>query len=123
MLVLEWWRVALGVGLGMVTSTIGLWIARERSRPVLVASAMGVGIGTALWNSMLNIRHALTIDGDIAFRLFPISWQDTGTGIFCFAMIAMLLLATVHKNEPGHRTLKIASISAGIAFLFDVYTW
>lgn len=123
MLVLAWWRVAFGVGVGVVGSTAGLWLAKERNRSVLFASAVGVASGTALWNVMLNVRHARMIDGDIPFRAFPISWQDTGTGIFSFAFASLLLLATAHRETPGRRTLKVAGIAATIAFLFDVYTW
>lgn len=123
MLVLAWWRVAFGVGVGAVGSTVGLWLAKERGRTTLFASGVGVAAGTALWNVMLNVRHARMIDGDIPFRAFPISWQDTGTGIFSFAFAALFLLATAHREVPGRHTLKVAGIAAAIAFLFDVYTW
>ncbi len=123
MLALEWWKVAWGVAVGMTVSTLGLWVAKERSKSVLITAATGVGIGTAVWNTMLNVRQALTVDGDIPFRLFPISWQDVGTGIFSVAVTSVLLLATVYRREPGSKTLKVVGIAAGLAFLFDVYTW
>ena len=79
--------------------------------------------GTWLWNAMLNIRHAAVIDGDIPFTPFPISWQDTGTGVFAFAFTTLLLLATAMRAEPGIRTLKIAGIAAAAACVVDVYFW
>ncbi len=91
--------------------------------PSLLATATGVCAGTWLWNFMLNIRHAGVIDGDIAFKPFPISWQDTGTGIFSFAFATALLLATTHRHQPGHRTLKFAATAAAAALVMDVYTW
>ena len=72
---------------------------------------------------MLNIRHANVIDGDIPFAPFPISWQDTGTGVFAFAFATAALLATVRRHEPGHRTLKLAGIAAAAALVMDVYAW
>ena len=72
---------------------------------------------------MLNVRHAGVIDVDVPFKPFPISWQDTGTGVFSFAAAALLLLATVHRTEPGQRTLKVAGIAATAALLVDIYTW
>lgn len=58
----------------------------------------------------------------IAVQLFPISWQDAGTGVFAFACSTAILLATMHRHQPGDRTLKVAGISAS-AFVVDVYTW
>lgn len=123
MLVLDWWTVAFGICIGTIGSTAGLWLAKERRRTTLIASALGVAVGTALWNVMLNVRHAVTIDGDIPLSVFPISWQDAGTAIFSFAFAALFLLTTAHADEPGRRTLRVAAIAATIAFLFDVYTW
>ena len=120
-LVLPWSRIIFGSLIGPAVGTVVLWGTGERRRPTLLAAAVGVFGGTWLWNLMLNIRHAGVIDGDIAFKPFPISWQDTGTGVFAFA--AAVLLATVHRNEPGHRTLRVAAIAAGAALVMDVYTW
>ncbi len=72
---------------------------------------------------MLNVRDAGVIDVDIPFRPFPISWQDMGTSVFSFAAAALLLLATVHRNESGRRTLKIAGIASLAALVMDIYTW
>lgn len=122
-LVLPWSRILFGSIVGPVAGAIVLWLLHERDRRTLLTAAAGVFTGTWLWNLMLNVRHATTIDGDIPFKPFPISWQDTGTGIFALAIATTLLLATVHRYPPGHRTLKIAGIAAAAAFILDVYTW
>ena len=72
---------------------------------------------------MLNIRHAGVVDGDIPFKPFPISWQDTGTAVFAFTAITLTLLATIHRNEPGQRTLKLAGIATIGVLVMDIYTW
>jgi hypothetical protein len=122
-LVLPWSRVLFGSVVGSVVGVALLWLAKERRPPTLLVTAAAVCGGTWLWNAMLNIRHANVIDGDIPFTPFPISWQDTGTGVFAFAFAAAALLATVNRNEPGHRTLKIAAIAAAAALVMDIYTW
>ena len=43
--------------------------------------------------------------------------------IFAFAAITLVLLASVHRNEPGHRTLKVAGIASIAVLLVDIYTW
>ena len=83
MLVLPWSRIAFGSTVGPMLGLASLWVARERKPQVLVAAAVAACAGTWLWKAMLNIRHAGVIEGDIPFRPFPISWQDTGTATFC----------------------------------------
>ena len=122
-LVLPWWRVTFGSVVGPVVGLAVLWAVRERDARSLVATALGVCGGTWLWNTMLNVRHAGVIDGDVPFRPFPISWQDTGTGVFAFAFAALVLLATTGRTRPGARTLKIAGIAALAALVMDIYTW
>ncbi len=122
-LVLPWSHVLFGSIVGPIVSVAALWALRGRHRTTLAVSAVAVFAGTWLWNVMLNVRHATMIDGDIPFKPFPISWQDTGTGIFAFAFTAAALLATVHRHQPGFRTLKIAGIAATAALVMDIYTW
>ena len=122
-LVLPWSRVLFGSLIGPFVGVVVLWLVRERQPSTLLMTAAGVFGGTWLWNAMLNIRHANVIDGDIPFAPFPISWQDTGTGVFAFAFAAAALLATVHRHEPGHRTLKLAGITSAAALVIDVYGW
>jgi hypothetical protein len=115
--------VLFGSLIGPAVAVAALWLVHERHVPTLATAAVGVFSGTWLWNLMLNIRHAGVIDGDIAFAPFPISWQDTGTGIFSFAFATALLLATTQRNQPGHNTLKVAGIAAAAALIMDIYAW
>jgi hypothetical protein len=121
--VVPWSQLLFGSLFGPAVGVAVLWILGEQRLRTLATVAGAVFAGTWLWNLMLNVRSATVIDGDIPFRLFPISWQDIGTGIFALAFAAVALTATVHRNEPGHRTLKVAGIAAVAAFLTDVYTW
>jgi hypothetical protein len=122
-LVLPWSQILFGSLVGPAAGIAALWLARERDRRILTISGLSVCAGTWLWNSMLNVRHANVIDGDIPFRPFPISWQDTGTAVFSFATLTLILLATTGRDQPGHRTLKTAGIASIAALLMDIYTW
>jgi hypothetical protein len=123
MLVLPWSHVVFGSLIGPVVGAAVLWLSRERQPGTLTATAIGVCGGTWLWNAMLNIRHATMIDGDIPFRPFPISWQDTGTGVFAFAFATGVLLVTTQRDLPGRGTFKVAGIAAAAALIMDIYTW
>ena len=122
-LVLSWSHILYGSLVGPALGIGMLWLLRERDVRTLALVAVSACAGTWLWNGMLNVRHAGVIDGDIPFGPFPISWQDTGTTIFAFATIALTLLASAHRNQPGHRTLKVAGIASIAVLLLDVYTW
>ena len=123
MLVLPWSHVVFGSLIGPAVGIGALWLTGVRHARTLVVAAIGVCGGTWLWNSLLNVRHAVTVDGDIPFRPFPISWQDVGTGAFAFAFAAGLLLATVLRRQPGSRTLHVAGLAAIAALIMDIYTW
>lgn len=122
-LVVSWWWVLFGAVVGPLVGAGVLWVAGERERPTLTATAAGVCLGTLVWNVMLNVRRAVEIDVDVPFVLFPISWQDAGTGVFSFAFATAALLVTVHRDQPGHRTLKVAGIATAAAFIVDLYVW
>ena len=122
-LVLPWSHILYGSLIGPLVGVVALIVLGERRPITLVTVAAGICGGTWIWNTMLNVRHADVIDVDIPFKPFPISWQDTGTGVFAFATATLVLLATVHRNEPGHRTLKVAGVAALAALIMDIYTW
>ena len=122
-LVLPWSHILYGSLIGPAVGVGALWAARERETRTLAVVAVAASAGTWLWNTMLNVRHATSVDGDIPFRPFPISWQDTGTAVFAFTTITAVLLATIHRNQPGHRTLKIAGTATTAVLILDIYTW
>lgn len=122
-LVLSWWWLLFGAIVGPLVAAVALWITGVRSRRSLAVAGAGVLVGTVVWNVMLNVRQAVEIDVDVPFVLFPISWQDAGTGVFAFAFTTAALLSSVHRDQPGHRTLKVAGVAAMTALIIDVYTW
>ena len=123
MLVLPWSHVLFGSLVGPALAVVLLWVAKERRPLTWAIVALAACAGTWVWNAMLNIRHASVVDGDIPFKPFPISWQDTGTAVFSFTAITLALLAHIHRDEPGRRTFKIAGIATLAVLVMDVYTW
>ena len=121
--VLPWPRIVFGSIIGPAVGVALLYLLGERQPRTLAVAAVAACAGTWLWNTMLNIRHATTIDGDIPFRPFPISWQDTGTAIFTFATVSGVLLATTGRHQPGRHTLKLAGIMTAAVLTLDIYTW
>lgn len=89
------------------------WIATPE-RDALTASMV---------HEAVDYQPITRYDVDIPFRPFPISWQATGTAVFSFAAISLVLLATLHRDQAGRRTLKIAGIATLAVIVMDIYTW
>jgi hypothetical protein len=53
---------------------------------------------------------------------FPISWQDTGSGVFTLAL-ATITVATVTPRLAARRLLLVGGIAAIAALLVDVYLY
>ena len=122
-LVLPRSRVAFGAVIGPVVGVTVLWLAKEPQPCTVLVTAAGVCCGTLLRNVMLNIRHANGIDGDIPFAPFPISWQDTGTGVFSFAF------AVPRCSRPSTGTNQAVAASGSPvtqqqrALVMDIHAW
>ncbi len=49
----------------------------------------GGGAGGPGWQVVLPLTHARVFFTDLAFRSFPVSWQDTGSGVTTLAVTAL----------------------------------
>ena len=76
------------------------------------------------WNLMLRKTGATALfSHDLPFRPFPISYQDTGSGVFTIAVCALALGAGPLAAEPGRRTAATVALAGAAAFLVDVYLY
>jgi hypothetical protein len=97
-------------------------VLRER-RPVVVAAALTATLlGPLAWNAILHRTRPGSFFVDIPFKPFPVSWQDTGSGVFTLAL-ASVLLGVLLRREPAGQVLKLAVTVAVVAFLVDIYLY
>ncbi len=59
---------------------------------------------------------------DAPIKVFPASWQDTGSGVFAFA-VAAVLLTLARPQAKSSRTVTLAAVCGLAAFLVDVYLY
>jgi hypothetical protein len=59
-----------------------LLLARERRPAVLASVAARAIAGPVAWNAILRATHANHSSPTPSSPFFPISWQDTGSGLF-----------------------------------------
>jgi len=99
-------------------------VARVRRPTVLLTAGVSAFLMPLWWNSILRWTGATeAFSHDLPFRPFPVSWQDTGSGMFTLAGAAIALTLTAGAREPARNTIRLALWTALAAFLIDIYTY
>jgi len=123
--VIDWPQIVYGAALStVVAAVVFVFVRRERAAIVLVPALAATFLGPLAWNAILH-RAATDADAffvDIPFKPFPVSWQDTGSGVFTLAT-ASLLLGLALRRELAGRVLSLALTAAAVAFLVDIYLY
>ncbi|HEX4822089.1 MAG TPA: hypothetical protein VFV00_17925 [Acidimicrobiales bacterium] len=122
---IDWPQIFYGAGLSaIIAGFVFAVIRRERTAVVLLPVLAATFLGPLVWNAILH-RAATDADGffvDIPFKPFPVSWQDTGSGVFTLAT-ASVFLGIALRRETAGRVLGLASTAAAVAFLVDIYLY
>src|SRR5262249_1801230 len=87
----SWGAVAYGVVLSGLLATIAVAVfLRERRRSVLITAGLSAAAAPLGWD--LILRHTGgDFFTDAPISAFPISFEDTGSGVFATALSALLL--------------------------------
>lgn len=96
---------------------------RPRRMPVVATAVAASFIGPLAWNAILRATHGTSFFVDAPVPVFPISWQDTGSGVFALAVAAVLLGLGPLARDPGRRLVTVAFLSALSSLLVDVYLY
>jgi hypothetical protein len=100
------------------------YAGKEKRAVVLIAAGTAAFVMPVFWNLILRWTAATAaFSHDLPFRPFPVSWQDTGTGVFALAGAAIALSLGATGNEPARRVGHLALWTALAAFLIDIYTY
>ena len=120
---ISWGQIFYGAVLSTVVAAVVFVVVKRERRPrALVAALAATLLGPLAWNAVLH-RAGNPSDGffvDIPFKPFPVSWQDTGSGVFTLA-VASVFLGLALPRDPARRVLGLAALAATIAFLVDIY--
>ena len=115
--------ISYGAVLSGLLAGIAVWLfLRERRRSVLLAGAVAATVGPFAWNLILRDTGGdFFVDAPIA--VFPISYQDTGSGVFATALAALLLGFGPLAHASGRR-LALTTATCGLAaLLVDIYLY
>lgn len=119
----SWGAVLWGVAASAVLAVAAAWaLQRERRVPVLLTIALAAGLGPLAWD--LILRHT---GGDFFVDapgiVFPVSLEDTGSGVFATALGALSLGLGPLGRASGRRVASAAAICGLAALLVDVYLY
>ena len=122
---IDWPQILYGAALStVIAAVVFVFVRRERAAIVLVPALAATFLGPLAWNAILH-RAATDADAffvDIPFKPFPVSWQDTGSGVFTLAT-ASLFVGLALRRELAGRVLSLAMTAAAVAFLVDIYLY
>jgi len=122
--VLSWGVIAYGAALSAVLAAVLVFFAGRARRPwVVVCAVLGALVGPAAWNAILHATRANQFFHDAPIPVFPISWQDTGSGVFTVAVAALLLGFGPLRADPGRRVSLLAVLAGVSALLVDIYLY
>ncbi|MGB8385638.1 MAG: hypothetical protein WCG47_31100 [Dermatophilaceae bacterium] len=122
---MTWTSMAYGAGLSAVLAVVLVAVAARDRRPAVLATAAGAALLMPIaWNTILRLTGATdAFSHDLPLRIFPISWQDTGTGVFTLAGASLLLALLSARRDPAPRTAVLALWTALAALLIDIYLY
>lgn len=121
---LSWSTITYGAALSAVGAGILVAAAARPRRVPVIATAVASAFGGPLaWNAILRATGGTSFFHDAPIAAFPISWQDTVSGVFTFAVSALLLGLGAMARDPARRLLFVAALAALPALLVDVYLY
>jgi hypothetical protein len=124
--VISWSQILYGVALTAAGET-ALTVAVSRWRHPALAGTAVVGAVLAVlgWQAVLHVTHAWEFFTDLPFAPFPVSWQDTGSGVTALAVTALALALAYGplRRDPAPVAATLAAASGTVALLVDVYLY
>src|SRR5215470_15410958 len=86
-----WGATIWGVLASAALALLGVWfLLRERRPAVLAGTAIAASLGPLLWD--LILRHTGgNFFVDAPGYVFPVSYEDTGSGVFATALASLVL--------------------------------
>jgi hypothetical protein len=120
---LSWGVILYGAILSAVVAVVLVLLARERAPAVLIAAAASALLGPLAWNAILSFTAASQFFVDAPVPLFPVSWQDTGSGVFAVAAAAPLLGFLVPPATSAKRVAILSLLCGLAALVVDVYLY
>ncbi|MFB0840229.1 MULTISPECIES: hypothetical protein [unclassified Arthrobacter] len=121
---LAWATIFYGAALSAVAAlALVVLVGRERRPVTLAAVAVGAFAGPFAWNAILRAVNAPQFFVDAPLPVFPVSWQDAGSGVFAVAALAVVLGLGPLRAAAGRRVVILTLLGAVAALVVDVFLY
>jgi hypothetical protein len=119
----SWGAVVWGVIASALLAALGLrFLLRERRPAVLAGGAVAALLGPLLWDLILRHTGGKFLV-DAPGYVFPVSFEDTVSGVFATALGGLILGFGPQRGATG-RQLALAALVCGVAaLLVDIYLY
>jgi hypothetical protein len=119
----SWGAVAYGIVLsGILAAAAFVWLLRERRWPAVTTAGLAAALAPLAWD--LILRHTKgNFFVDAPGYVFPISYEDTGSGVFATALGAVALGFGPLRTATGKRVALGAIVCGLAALLVDIYLY
>lgn len=116
-----WGAILFGAVLSAVVALAAVFVvARERSPRTLLVVAVTALAGPIAWNAVLHSVDANDFFVDAPVKVFPVSWQDCGSGVWTLALASVAQGLT----QSNSRKAVFLSVLTGVAaWLVDIYLY
>jgi hypothetical protein len=117
-------HIAYGLGVTAVFEVIlTVVVPRWRRLSLIVATTVVTVLAVLGWQYVLRATHASLFFTDLPFRLFPISWQDAGSGVVTLAFTGLALAYGPMRRQSAPAAAGLAVAAGVVALLVDVYVY
>jgi hypothetical protein len=120
--VIGWSQIVYGAVLSAAVAAL-IALPRGRSRAVVATGALTAAVGPLAWNAILRAAHGDQFFTDAPVIVFPVSWQDTGSGVFTLAAASLGYGLGPLAAQPTRTSVRYALLAAVAALLVDVYLY
>nr|WTB35146.1 hypothetical protein OG781_41915 [Streptomyces sp. NBC_00830] len=118
-----WGQIGYGAVLSAVFAAVFIVVARGRTRAVVMTGALAAAVGPLAWNAVLRAAHGDQFFTDAPVIVFPVSWQDTGSGVFTLAAASLGYGFGPLAAQPSRTSIRYALLAAVAALLVDIYLY
>ena len=120
---ISWATILFGAAVTLVLVGAAQQFIARRSPATVICAAAASAAAAIAWNAILHANggHGFFVDAPIV--VFPISWQDTGSGVFALAATSVALGLGPERGSTAATTTRLALLCAAITLAVDIYLY
>ncbi len=120
---ISWPTILFGAALTLVLVAAAQQFIARRSPVTVMCAAAASAAGAIVWNAILHNDggHGFFVDAPIV--VFPVSWQDIGSGVFALAATSVALGLGPERRSTAATTTRLALLASAITLAVDIYLY